>query len=286
MSSPRRPFVDAWPIVFTDLDGSLLDHYNYSHEPARETLDQLESTGVAVIPNTSKTLAELIDIRVELKNHSPFSIENGAAVYIPAGYFPKQPDNTRLFQYRGQDFWQYSAAKPREFWQNLIEVNCTDFASEFSTFGQLGVKGIVKTTGLSEAAATLANQRQFSEPVHWTGDNTTQAEFIQVLVDSGAQVLAGGRFLHVLDPSVSKAAALEWITQCYRDYGKRDQYLSIALGDSHNDISMLEAADVAALIRSPMHQPPTLNRTYPAIVSHEMGPSGWRAAIRQILDFK
>ena len=46
-------------LVFTDLDGTLLDHDSYSFEPARPALARLRSAGVPVIPTTSKTLAEV-----------------------------------------------------------------------------------------------------------------------------------------------------------------------------------------------------------------------------------
>lgn len=283
MSMPLTLSKDAWPIVFTDLDGSLLDHYSYSFAAAQGTLTRLEQNGVAVIPNTSKTLAELFELRTALKNHGPFCVENGAAVYIPAGYFDSQPQHTDIVNHRGQSFWQYTAAQPREHWQQLLDQIESQFAEQFETFAQLGIDGIEATTGLSRAQATLANQRQFSEPVHWRGDDKQKIQFFDTLTSLGAQVLAGGRFLHVMDPGSSKANALQWLSQCYREYGKYDNYRSIAIGDSHNDISMLEAADIAAIIRSPVHDLPTVNSKQPAIVSDEYGPDGWQAVINQII---
>ncbi len=49
---------DRW-LVFTDMDGSLLDHYTYQFDEAIPTLEELEQSDIPVIPITSKTQAEL-----------------------------------------------------------------------------------------------------------------------------------------------------------------------------------------------------------------------------------
>ena len=43
------------PVIYTDLDGSLLDHYTYEATEALPLLRQLEQLGTPVIPCTSKT---------------------------------------------------------------------------------------------------------------------------------------------------------------------------------------------------------------------------------------
>ncbi|WP_340638223.1 hypothetical protein [Salinicola tamaricis] len=59
---PQRPPL----LVFTDLDGSLLDHHSYDWQPAAPWLERLAAAGVPVIPTTSKTRAELLALRREL----------------------------------------------------------------------------------------------------------------------------------------------------------------------------------------------------------------------------
>ena len=55
------------PIIFTDLDGTLLDHDTYSWEPAAAMLAELQRRGIPVVLNSSKTLAELERLRGKLK---------------------------------------------------------------------------------------------------------------------------------------------------------------------------------------------------------------------------
>ena len=84
-------------LIFSDLDGTLLDHYSYQSTAAQPTLKQLHDAKIPVILNTSKTLAELNIIRAELELETPFIIENGAAIYIPINTFKTQPEDTEVF---------------------------------------------------------------------------------------------------------------------------------------------------------------------------------------------
>ena len=46
-------------LIFTDLDGTLLDHFSYSHAPADQLIPVLQHAGIPIIINTSKTFAEV-----------------------------------------------------------------------------------------------------------------------------------------------------------------------------------------------------------------------------------
>ena len=99
-------------LVFSDLDGTLLDHHTYSFAAALPMLDKLKSQQIPVIPNTSKTFAELTEFTEQLDKDGPFIVENGAAIYIPIDFFKTQPADffrqrsasrtqTRLGAYQG-----------------------------------------------------------------------------------------------------------------------------------------------------------------------------------------
>ena len=78
-------------VIFTDMDGTLLDHHTYSFAAAEPTLGKLPTKGIPVIPNTSKTYAEMVQLRDKIGLNGPFIIENGAAAYIPHGFFKQKP---------------------------------------------------------------------------------------------------------------------------------------------------------------------------------------------------
>ena len=83
-----EPYAAPPLLVVTDLDGTLLDHFNYSFDKAREALSRLAELGIPLIPNTSKTSAELRQLRQELETDAPFIVENGSAIFLPRNKLP------------------------------------------------------------------------------------------------------------------------------------------------------------------------------------------------------
>ncbi len=259
-------------LIFTDLDGSLLDHHSYSFAPAANYLERLDAQQIPVIPITSKTRAEVLSFRERINNQHPFVIENGAAICIPKDYFDQCPE-----QATGQgDYWLISNSEPRAQWLALLHQVGQPFADEYQTFSSIcaeqGIEGLAMLTGLTLEQATLAQQREYSESIHWLGTDSRKAEFIAQLNDAGAHLLQGGRFLS-MGGNTDKGRALVQLQALYQiQYG---QCQSIAIGDSDNDISMLEAADSALVIRSNNHAKPVVKRTNNLYHSNAIGPNGW-----------
>ena len=132
-------------LIFTDLDGTLLDHYNYKTDQANETIAELKLRKIAIIPNSSKTFSEIMVIRQQLNLNSPFIIENGAAVYIPTNYFDQQPPETKL----EGDFWVKSFCQSKEHWLGLLEDQAKQFKDNYQGFSQLTIQQLADLTGLS-----------------------------------------------------------------------------------------------------------------------------------------
>ncbi|MFN3479436.1 MAG: HAD hydrolase family protein, partial [Thermodesulfovibrionales bacterium] len=59
-------------IIFTDLDGTLLDARTYSFEPAIASLKLLREKDIPLIICSSKTRKEIEYYRERLDNHHPF----------------------------------------------------------------------------------------------------------------------------------------------------------------------------------------------------------------------
>ena len=70
-------------IIFTDLDGTLLDYSTYSFEAAMPALKRLQECGIPLVIVSSKTRAEIEPLLAELPPLSKlFITENGSAVYL------------------------------------------------------------------------------------------------------------------------------------------------------------------------------------------------------------
>jgi mannosyl-3-phosphoglycerate phosphatase len=67
-------------IFFTDLNGTLLDHYRYSFDAAQEVLKKINVDKISLIFCSSKTRAEIEMWQKKLGNHYPFISENGGAI--------------------------------------------------------------------------------------------------------------------------------------------------------------------------------------------------------------
>jgi mannosyl-3-phosphoglycerate phosphatase len=265
-------------LIFSDLDGTLLDHFTYQSTAADKTLQQLESAEIPVILNTSKTLAELEIIHHDLNLKTPFIIENGAAIYIPIDTFKTQPAGTVVIDH----YWVKPFSLPRQYWINLLAKHTDEFSQYYQGFSALSVSELCNITGLNLAETERAKQRQFAEPLHWLGDEPTKKAFIDRLINLGVNVVQGGRFIHVGD-FCDKGQALIWLTERYREHFDNVSIFTIALGDGENDITMLEAADIAVQVRSPVHDFPTLYRQYKTTQTQLYGPEGWAEAIQKLL---
>ena len=270
-------------VVFTDLDGTLLDHFDYNFDAAKPTLLQLQHASIPVIPNTSKTFAELKVITEQIGLNTPFIVENGAAVYIPRGYFPQEPQGCVQID----EFWCKSFTIARDEILDFLNQLPSSLCDAFIGFSQMSSDQIALETGLSKQDALLASKKQFSEPIKWLGNERQKQQLAIYLSDRGANMLEGGRFFHI-SGQTNKGHAMQWLTNEFRlQFGKghsiKGGLTTIALGDSYNDIDMLEVADVAVQIRSHKHAYPRLKRTESLIQTLQMGPEGWAEGINQII---
>jgi mannosyl-3-phosphoglycerate phosphatase family protein len=261
-------------LVFSDLDGSLLDHHDYSFEAALPALDALRRQGIPLIFCSSKTRAEIEPLRSLLGNTDPFIVENGAAVFIPEGTLELTPPDCRPCG----DGWVREFAPPRQRWLAELARLQPAFGEFFTHFAAMGLEGVMAATGLEREAAARALQRDYSEPVQWWGSAERREAFVAALVAAGATVLQGGRFLAVAG-GCDKGAALSWLRDCYRRENPARDVHDLAIGDSSNDSAMLERARHALIIRSPVHGFPPLRGRDNARYSQAFGPAGWAEGV-------
>lgn len=261
-------------LVATDLDGSLLDHDDYSYEAAKPVLQLLEEMRIPVVLASSKTRAEMLPLREEMGNEHPFIVENGAAVLIPEGYFVEPPAGCTL----RDGYWLRELASPRTDWLAPLEALREEFPGRFENFANAGPARIAAMTGLSLAGAELANQREYSEPVQWRGDDAELTAFLDRLAQAGARVLRGGRFYSVAG-DCDKGRALCWLREQYSLAAGRAAVYDLAIGDGDNDVPMLEAAHRALPIPAHNRPLPSLAREAGIITTEGYGPDAWAKGV-------
>lgn len=253
-------------LVFTDLDGTLLDHHTYSFSAALPALDQLKQRNIPVILNSSKTLAEIDRIANDLQLDSPQIAENGSLVYYP------KKEHVHHF---GHDYATICT---------ILDELRTKQGYKFAGFHDWDANEIANITGLSEHAAALAGQRQASEPLLWKDDEQKLETFRAQLEENALTLKRGGRFWHVMGRT-DKVKAMQFLADEYQQsLGKKPKV--IALGDGPNDRDMLAAADVAIVVHNPDGTSFALpERDEQHIIRTTLaGPAGWNASILTLLN--
>lgn len=249
-------------LVFSDLDGTLLDHNDYRWDHAQPALNALRQSGSGVVLATSKTAAEVIAIRDEMGLADwPSIVENGAGVLPSHGASTEQPG-------------QYQELRTLLNQMPAKQRKC------FRGFGDMGLQGIIEVTGLAPAQAALAMDRAYSEPGLWTGSAELRQVFIEELSQHKVAAREGGRFL-TLSFGQTKADCMHHIIRQYNP-----QY-TVALGDAPNDVEMLQRADLGVIVANPARAPlPTMTgEAHGQIVRTELaGPAGWNSVMMEVLE--
>lgn len=263
-------------LVFTDLDGTLLDHFNYGFTEANQALNSLKTLGVPCILNTSKTYAELLELRQLLRHKDPFIVENGAAVYLPRNESWECSDPLELHG----DFLVKSFGPKR---QQLIELSrSVQSRYDFISYHDLTPEELMEYTGLDRQTAELSLHREFTEPLIWNDSNVALERLKQELAPEGIKAQKGGRFVHLMGEHCDKAVAMNWLKQVYQE-ASHSPLKSMALGDGENDVGMISSADIPVVVRSPVHVPPEIPRRNDVWVTDSYGPKGWSEAINKAL---
>jgi mannosyl-3-phosphoglycerate phosphatase family protein len=264
------------PVIYTDLDGTLLDHDTYSAHEAKEILGQLSASHVPVIPATSKTYAEVADFREQMSLDHAFIVENGAAVYVPMSLNIRCPMGSKIFE----DYWVREFGVRRQALCDVIEA--LDMSSQFAfkSLNEMRAAEVADITGLDLESAKRAQMRLYSETIDWRDSSDALQQFKTVLTDIGFAVSHGGRFVHLMGPN-NKGITARWFQNLLKREWTPD-LVSIAAGDAPNDREMLEGADFALVMRNDRGTPLVLERSGSTYVSDGSGPNAWAAGIREI----
>ena len=70
-------------LIYSDLDGTLLDIHTYDWQPAAGWLERLQDNQIPIVLCSSKTAAEMLEIQSDLGlDGLPFIAENGAVIQL------------------------------------------------------------------------------------------------------------------------------------------------------------------------------------------------------------
>lgn len=264
-------------IIFSDLDGTLLDS-RYSFKKAQTAIKLVKEKNIPLILCSSKTRTEIEHCRKKLENNHPFISENGGGIFLPKGHFKFQITKSR---FRIEDEGEYLLIKLGASYDALRtaldELRYEGF--NVRGFGDMTAREVAELTGLKISDVRMARKRDFDEPFIFEGDSKGIKKLKQRIKLKGFNYTEG-EFFHIMGDS-DKGRAVEIMKKLYlKQFGK---IMTIALGDSPNDIEMLEKVDYPVVVQKKDGSYDRRIRVKNLIKAEGIGPEGWNRAVIELV---
>lgn len=234
-------------LIFTALEGTLVDPHTESWHGAEEALDELDRRKIPLILATGKTRAQIDPVRRKLGHAHPFISENGGGIFIPDGYFNLQIPGLE----RRSRFLCLPIAKPHaEAVATLQELSAATAVSVVS-FHDMTPREIAQNTGLSPRDAEPAKLRDFDEPFFFAGATESAIHaFQQEAARRKAALVQDGHFWHI-SLGCDLGRAVRELVKLYLAAAPRTRLSSVGLGTRVADLPLLKAVDHPILLPAP-----------------------------------
>lgn len=257
-------------IIFTDLDGTLLDHNTYSFKKAVPALRLIKKKKIPLIICTSKTKAEIEYYKKKLKNKDPFIVENGGAIFIPKNYFDFK------FKYNKKDK-KYHIIELGTDYKKLLKIikKIKDKGIKINNFKNMSLKELSKDTKLPLTKTKLAKNRNYDEPFKIL-NKKDKSKVMKIIKQNKLKCVKGGRYYHLIGNN-DKGKAVNILKKLFKKQFKNTK--TYAFGDSKNDFDMLNVVDEPYLVKKPDKK--YASEKYKK--AKGIGPNGWNKTILKII---
>jgi mannosyl-3-phosphoglycerate phosphatase len=272
-------------LIFTALEGALVDPRTDSFAGAEEALSELERRKIAFVLLTTRTREEIEPLRRKLGHNHPFVTENGGGIFFPDGYFSLRiPGAVRVARY-------LSVAQGRPYAEvcEALDEIAEEAAVGVAGFHHMSLREVADNTGVRPRSAELARAREFDEPFYFTSaDEKAIARFVEAARERGFDTRRGSTFWH-LSAKCDAARAVRTLTQLFRE-ATHIKLRLVGIGGGQVDLPWLRAVDHAILLpdsrepAEPSSQPlENLGGTRTIVMGDAPGAVGWNQAILNII---
>lgn len=233
---------------------------------------------VPIVLCSSRTRAELEVVQQEFHFRHPFITENGAAVYVPRGYFsssgPAEISGYHVLAFGG----------PHQQVVDALRRTAATLGVEVRGFNGMSVEEVADECDLSLTDARLAQLREYGEPFRIvTSDPAVQSRLLTGLRRVGLRCVHGGTFHHV-SFGADVRRALRAVTSLYRQ-PRGDVFTVGVSAGLTDDSSLLREVDMPIIVRNPQVDVARVLRKVPmARVTSKAGALGWDEAILSALE--
>lgn len=267
-------------ILFTDLDGTLLDEKTYSFEAALPAVGALQERGIPIVFCTSKTFLETVALQEEMGIMDPFIVENGGAIY----YRPGQVTPVGIHADQVGEWRRISLGVPYRALVAQLQAIRQILGIQLTGYADMSEETIAAEDGMSLEGAKRARQREFDEPFRIEACGPEELERLErMILGIGLKLTQGGRYFHISGQS-DKGRAVRMLCRFLKE--PRFSIRAIGIGDSPNDLPMLEAVDDSIVVMRPggAYHPALLERLSGAVLAQGVGPEGWNATVLDLLE--
>jgi mannosyl-3-phosphoglycerate phosphatase family protein len=266
-------------VLFTYLDGTLLDLSSYSSKVVQSAVSRLKDADISIVFCSSKTFAEQQRYLSQLNLREPAIVENGSAIFL------SQHEHLQHF-FSDQLKWVNGTPTVVLGTDNrAISKALLSYAHDrypgLQCYANQSVAQVSAITGLDTKSALLAFQRDFSETIFNIKAGTKSfVELAKALKTHGLQCTPGSKYVTVTGAESSKGRAVKMLVEAYSRHN--GEVSTFGIGDSVNDVTMLEAVDFPYLVQKPggawadIHLNNLTKTGAP-------GPHGWKIMAEEIL---
>jgi len=272
-------------LIFTALEGALIDPRTDSFAGAEEAVSELERQKIPYVLLTSRTREEIEPVRRKLGHNHPFVTENGGGIFFPDGYFSLRiPGVVRTARY-------LSIAQGRPYAEvcEALDEIAEECAVGVAGFHHMSVREIADNTGLRPRVAELARAREFDEPFYFTStDEKPIARFVEAARARGFDARRGPVFWH-LSAQCDPTRAVRTLARLFRE-ATHIKLRLVGIGGGDEDLPWLRAVDQAILLpasREAAHSSELASgkpgRTGTIVMGDAPGPAGWNTAVLNVI---
>lgn len=262
-------------VVFTDLDGTLLDRLSYSYDQTLEAISLLHNKRIPIVFCSAKTRAEQEAYRQELSIKDPFIVENGGAIFVPRDYFPFRFNHHKT----ANDYLVIELGISHQRVREVLKRIQAEVGCHIKCFEDMSAEEIAKDTGLNLRFAALAKQREYDETFKIEDTQEKTKAVLDKIEEAGLTYSHGGRYYSAMAGNDKGKATRILIELFGRKLAKIE---TIGIGDSQNDVSMLKAVDMPVLVQKAesLWEEVNLANMYKV---EAVGPQGWSRAIHELI---
>ena len=321
-------------VVFTDIDGTLVDINTAQYGmKTNELISVMKEKNIPLILTSAKTRLEQNKIREDLGLSDPFIVENGGAIVIPKGYFPDtalknieyplreteeiEKESEYINHKIGGDLRETgqreivhdgSRTHPPKATSKVIIIEVGKSANDiraklsdirkkhninFKGVADISIEELSNLASMPIEQARRMAQRNYGETILQIQKEDV-ARFIKCTQEAGMKVIHGGRFFDVTI-GTDKGIAVGILKKLFNRKFHND-VIYFGIGDSTNDIPMLNLMDVSILVQRPDSSwldykgtkmkngvNSNNNSNNDILKVNGIGPHGWENAIQKII---